>query len=101
MTKMLAISNTREYIDGDVEADAEYYRAHFSRALRQSDHLATVVRRLRSHFTPEDIVKARALEDRLYAQTCLSREHDPLVRLEGCKEHDKARSGYCVSDRAP
>jgi pimeloyl-ACP methyl ester carboxylesterase len=81
LTKMLAISNTREYIDSDVEADAEYYRAPFTRALRRSDHLATVVRRLRSHFTPEAIVKARAIEDRLYAQTWLSREYDLLVRL--------------------
>jgi proline iminopeptidase len=76
LTKMQTISKTREYVDGDIEADAEYYRAHFSRALRRSDHLEIVVRRLRSHFTPEDIVKARAIEDRLYAQTWLSREYD-------------------------
>jgi proline iminopeptidase len=81
LTKMLTIANTREYIDGDIEADAEYYRAHFSRALRRSDHLEAVVRRLRSHFTPENIVKARAIEDRLYAQTWLSREYDLLARL--------------------
>ena len=78
---MLAISNTREYVDGDIEADAEYYRAHFSTALRRSDDLETVVRRLRSHFTPGDIVKARAIENRLYAQTWLLREYDLLARL--------------------
>jgi proline iminopeptidase len=81
LTKMQKISNTREYVDGDIEADAEYYRAHFSRALRSSDHLDIVVRRLRSHFTPEDIIKARAIEDRLYEQTWLSREYDLLARL--------------------
>ncbi len=81
LTTMQTISNTREYVDGDIEADAEYYRAHFSRAFRRLDHLEFVVRRLRTHFTPEDIVKARAIEDRLYAQTCLSREYDLPARL--------------------
>ena len=54
---------------GDVEADAEYYRAHFSKAILRQDQLETVVGRLRAHFMPEDIVKARAIEERLYAQT--------------------------------
>jgi proline iminopeptidase len=36
---------------------------------------------LRSHFTPGDIVKARAIENRLYAQTWLLREYDLLARL--------------------
>jgi hypothetical protein len=78
---MRAISATTEYAEGDIETEAEYYRAHFSKALRRSDHLDSVVRRLRSHFTPEDIVKARAIEDGLYAQTWLSPEYDLLARL--------------------
>jgi pimeloyl-ACP methyl ester carboxylesterase len=77
-------SNARkrsQYADGDIEADAEYYRAHFSKAFRRPDQLENVVRRLRSHFTPEDIVKARAIEDRLYAQTWLAFDYDVLARL--------------------
>ena len=85
LAKMRAIANTREYADGDIERDFEYYRIHFSKALRRSDQLESVVRRLRSHFTPEDIVKARAIEDRLYAQTWLSREYDILARLRKLK----------------
>jgi proline iminopeptidase len=69
LAKMRAIANTREYAEGDIETDVEYYRVHFSETLRRSDQLESVVRRLRSHFTPKDIVKARAIEDRLYAQT--------------------------------
>jgi proline iminopeptidase len=85
LAKMRAIANTREYADGDIETDIEYYRAHFSKTLRRSDQLESVVRRLRSHFTPKDIVKARAIEDRLYAQTWLSPEYDVLARLRKLK----------------
>jgi proline iminopeptidase len=81
LAKMRAITNTREYSEGDIETDAEYYRAHFGTTLRRSDQLESVVRRLRSHFTPKDIVKARAIEDRLYAETWLSPEYDVLARL--------------------
>jgi len=85
LTKMQRISNTRQYVNGDIEADAEYYREHFRGTLRSSDQLEVVVGRLRSHFTPEDIVKARAIEDRLYAQTWLSREYNLLARLRKLK----------------
>lgn len=81
LAKMRTISGTPAYSAGDIEMDAEYYRAHFSKALRRPDQLETVVRGLRSHFKPEDIVKAREIEDRLYAQTWLSRDYDLLVRL--------------------
>jgi proline iminopeptidase len=81
LAKMRAISETPEYVDGDIETDAEYNRVHFSKALRRPDQLESVIRRLRSHFKPEDIVKARAIEDRLYAQTWLSREYDLLARF--------------------
>ncbi len=81
LAKMRAIAERPEYVDGDIETDAEYYRVHFSKALRRPDHLESVIRRLRSHFKPEDIVKARAIEDRLYAQTWLSPEYDLLARF--------------------
>ena len=81
LAKMRTISGTPEYAAGDIEMDAEYYRAHFSKALRRPDQLETIVRGLRSHFKPEDIVKAREIEGRLYAQTWLSRDYDLLVRL--------------------
>ena len=85
LAKMRAISDAPEYAEGDIEIEAEYYRAHFSKALRRPDHLETVVRRLRSHFKPEDVVKARSIEGRLYAQTWLSRDYDLLVRLRNLR----------------
>lgn len=81
LAKMRAIASSRDYADGDIEADAEYYRAHFGKTLCRSGQLESVIRRLRSHFTPQDIVKARAIEDRLYAQTWQSPEYDVLARL--------------------
>ena len=81
LAKMHAIASKPDYAAGDVETDAEYYRAHFGKALSRPDQLESVVRRLRSHFTPSDIVKARAIEDRLCAETWLSPEYDVLARL--------------------
>ena len=78
------LANTREYADGDIETDARYYRAHFSKTLRRSDQLESIVRRLRSHFTPQDIVKARAIEERLYSQTWRSPQYD--VSPTHCRE---------------
>lgn len=81
LAKMRAVSSTAEYAAGDIATEAEYYRAHFSAALRRPEQLEAVVRSLRAHFAPQDIVKARAIEDRLYAQTLLSPEYDLLGRL--------------------
>jgi proline iminopeptidase len=81
LATMQKIAGTRGYAEGDIELDAEYYRAHFSKTLRRPDQLESIVRRLRSHFMPEDIVKARAIEDRLYAQTWLLPDYDVLARL--------------------
>src|SRR5262249_52871173 len=50
-------------------------------ALFRPDHAEIVVRRLRVHFLPEDILKARAIEDRLYSETTLSPGYDPTPRL--------------------
>jgi proline iminopeptidase len=75
------IAATCEYAKGDVETDVAYYRAHFGKTVG-SDQLESVVNRLRSHFTPPDIIKARAIEDRLYAQSWLSPDYDVLARLD-------------------
>ena len=85
LAKMRTIGDTPEYAEGDIETEAEYYRAHFGNTLRRPEHLEGVVRRLRSHFTPEDILKARAIEDRLYAQTWLSPDYDLVARLRKLK----------------
>ena len=66
---------------GDIAADAEYYRIHFSTALRRPEHLDQVVRQLRVGSSPEGIVAARAIEDTLYAQTWSADDYDLLPGL--------------------
>jgi proline iminopeptidase len=91
-----AVAGRREYATGDIATEAEYYRAHFSGTLRRPEHIEAIVHRLRLDFTPADILKARAFEQRLYAQTWLSPGYDLLPRLRRlsmptlviCGEHD-------------
>jgi proline iminopeptidase len=79
--RMQAIAATQAYASGDIATEAEYYRIHFRHAFGRVDALDDVVSRLRTHFTPEDIVKARAIEERLYAQTWRRPDYDVLPAL--------------------
>jgi proline iminopeptidase len=83
LEKMRAISARHAFAAGEIEVEAEYYRAHFSSTLRRPEHLERIVQSLRLDFTPPDILKARAIEARLYAQTWLKPEYDlrPKLRL--------------------
>jgi proline iminopeptidase len=85
LATMREIANTREYAEGDIETEAGYYRAHYRTTIRGSDHLASVVARLRSHFTPETILTARAIEERLYVQTWLLPDYDLIPKLRQLK----------------
>jgi proline iminopeptidase len=66
---------------GDIDTEAEYYRIHFGTTLRNPDHLDAVVRRLRSAFTEDAIVAARAIEDMLYEDTWERNEYDLIPAL--------------------
>jgi proline iminopeptidase len=81
LATMRAVAERREYATGDIATEAEYYRAHFSGTLRRPEQIEAIVRRLRLDFTPADILKARAIEQRLYAQTWLSPGYDLLPRF--------------------
>lgn len=70
------------YRAGDPEAVAEYYRVHFHAALPNAEHLERIVTRLRASFTRAGILKARAIEKRLLAETWLAPEYDLLARLD-------------------
>jgi proline iminopeptidase len=80
LARMRAIAHTPAYASGDIATEAEYYRLHFSNTLRP-EHLGVLVDRLRAQFTPEEILTARAIEDRLYEQTWLRPEFDLIARL--------------------
>jgi proline iminopeptidase len=75
-----AIAVTGKFLSGDILAEADYYRAHFRGTVRRAEDLERILRRLRSHFTPQDILKARAIEDRLYEQTWLQPTYDLLSK---------------------
>jgi proline iminopeptidase len=70
------------FLAGDIDSEAEYYRIHFGTALRNPDQLDGVVRRLRSAFTEDGIVAARAIEDRLYDDTWARDEYDLIPALQ-------------------
>lgn len=81
LAEMRAIAGTSAYAEGDIAAEAAYYRRHFAGTLSRTEDLQAIVDRLRSHFTPKDILKARAIEQRLYAQTWMSPGYDLLPKL--------------------
>jgi len=85
LSRMQAIAATQPYIEGDIQTESRYFRAHFSAALRQAEDLDRVVARLRSHFTPQEIVKARAIGERLQDQTWHISEYNLLEKLRACK----------------
>jgi hypothetical protein len=50
--RMRAIAATTPYLDGDLGAEADYYRLHFRDSFRQPAQLEAMLRRLRANFTP-------------------------------------------------
>jgi proline iminopeptidase len=79
---MKALSATAKYQEGDLATDAEYYRIHFRATVRRPAHLERVIQRLRLNVTKEGILKARAIEERLYSETWLSSDYDIRPKLK-------------------
>ena len=79
--QMSALRADPTFLAGDVETEAKYYRIHYGTTLRKPDQLDALVGRLRSDFTPEGIVVARAIEDRLYEQTRSRNGYDMIPAL--------------------
>ncbi len=76
-----ALSATAKYAEGDLDTDAEYYRIHYRATVRQPAHLERLIKSLRVGLTPEDIRKARAIEDRLYDETWALSDYNLLPQL--------------------
>lgn len=79
---MASLSATSRYLSGDLSADAEYLRIHFRAALPRGELVDEVVARLQATFTPETVVKARAIDQRLMDETWRRPEYDlrPALR---------------------
>jgi proline iminopeptidase len=82
LERMKAIAASDAFRAGDVAAEAKYYHLHFHPALHDpAAHLDRVVKSLRTHFTPETILLARAIEERLYQQTWDRPDYDLTPKL--------------------
>jgi proline iminopeptidase len=81
MVKLKTLSAAPGYANGDREAEAAYYRVHFGPTIRQPENLARLVQSLRVNFSAPDILKARAIEERLMQQTWLSDDYNLFPSL--------------------
>ena len=79
--RLKAAAATPGYAEGDPDAVAAYYRIHFKLGLVRPEHLDQVISRLEASFTPEGVLKARAVEDRLMEETWRASGYDLLPRL--------------------
>ena len=80
-SRMATIVADPAYLAGDIALEAERYRLHFARTIRDRRVLDEVVGRLRRAFTPAGIVAARAIENRLYQETWERPDYDLLPAL--------------------
>jgi proline iminopeptidase len=81
VAELATISATPEYVAGNLEADAAYYRIHFRSTLRNPEKLERLVQSLRTNFTRDEVLKARAIEDRLMDETWRRNDYDLLPEL--------------------
>ncbi len=83
--RMEAVASSARYQAGDLEAEMEYYRIHFSATVPQPERLEQVIGRLRTHFTEESVLTARAIEQRLYDETWRSEGYDLIRKLQALR----------------
>jgi proline iminopeptidase len=78
---MQSLAATAGFRAGDLDVESEYYRIHYRPGLRAPELLDRLIPRLRANFTPEQVLTARAIEDRLYEETWSSPGYDLLPEL--------------------
>lgn len=81
LAQLHELAATPAFQAGDPEAVAAYYRVHFSTTLRQPELLGAIVDRVSAGTSRESILRARAIEARLYADTWLRDGYDLLPAL--------------------
>ena len=85
LERMAALRASPGYERGDIDTDLAYYRIHFASAVSDPELLDRLLPRLRSAFTPESVVAARAIEARLYADTWDDERYDLLPQLHALR----------------
>ena len=78
---MNSLAATGAFRAGNLDVESAYYRIHFRPGLKQAGLLDQLLPRLRRNFTPERVLLARAIEQRLYDETWGSSRYDLLVPL--------------------
>jgi pimeloyl-ACP methyl ester carboxylesterase len=73
---MQALAASDRFRAGHLDIEGEYYRLHYRLTLDRPELLDTLLPRLRANFTPERVLLARAIEQRLYDQTWSSPDYD-------------------------
>ena len=85
LERMAALRSSRGYARGDIDTDLAYYRIHFASAVSDPAWLDRLLPRLRSAFTPESVLAARAIEARLCADTWDDEQYDLLPQLHALR----------------
>ncbi len=80
LDRLRAVTATEGYKRGDPDAVAAYYAIHFKPALERQADVDTIVARIKASAARNGVLKARAVEDRLDAETWLSNGYDLLPK---------------------
>jgi pimeloyl-ACP methyl ester carboxylesterase len=78
---MQALAETSEFLAGDIGIESQYYRIHFRPGVADAGLLDRLLPRLRANFTPQQVLTARGIEQRLYDETWSAPGYDVLARL--------------------
>jgi proline iminopeptidase len=88
MEQQRAILTGQAYQQGDPETVADRYRIHFTHALAKPEHYEALMEAMRAAFIAQGasgILKARAVEDRLMADTWQQPSYDLMPRLSSLR----------------
>lgn len=77
--ELSALVSSAAYQEGDPEAVMAYYRMHFGMTIKRPEHLERVLENMQ--FIKENVLRERAIENRLYEQTLLLSDFDLTPQL--------------------
>jgi proline iminopeptidase len=83
MARRKAVAETPAYKEGDPEAVTAYYRIHFKPALARNEDYEKLIARMKASFHKESVLKARAVESHLMAETWAVPDFDLLSKAKG------------------
>ena len=85
LDRMRAVAATDAYKQGRADGVETYYRIHFAPALQRPEDLDRLLTIMRPSFETTDVLKARAVEQRLYQDTWEVKGYDLMPKLAALK----------------